>query len=316
MALISANSSYSIFNISRPSSSSISRASLSRTRRFASSSSSASMDELRAKFMEFPYVSAPHKDLMLELLSSVDNRIGSSLQPCTLPTDVQHFGNPTGTASASLHLRSGVVSSQIDFILGGWIHCKLPSGSSLNITSLSAYLKSSTNAPHFLMELIQSSPNSLILILDLTPRKDLILYLDYLKTYYEDTQLDKHRQRLHTLPEVTPYFSPSLYIRSVLSPTAVIVNIDIGAGEKTNIEEIIRDDIGPVAKEVLQFWLDSCACSERSVVGESEKCYLAERDRIIKSKTIEVDLGSSFPRLFGQEVADRVLSVLKEYYNA
>ncbi|KAL3646280.1 hypothetical protein CASFOL_011460 [Castilleja foliolosa] len=270
-------------------------------------------DELKSKFMEFPYVSASHKNLMLELLSSVDTRLGPSLQSCTLPPDVQHFGNPTGSARASLHLRSGLPSSQIDFILGGWIHCELPSGGALNITSLSAYLKPSTNAPHFLLDLIQSSPTSLVLILDLTPRKDLVSYPAYLKMYYEDTNLDRHRQVLQNLPEVKPYISPSLYIRSVVSPTAILVGIDVGDGEERGIEDIIEDHVGSVAKEMLDFWIESCACLERSV-GENERGYLEERDGIIKRKTIEVDLGSSFPRLFGQEVADRVLGVLKEYY--
>lgn len=203
---------------------------------------------------------------------------------------------------------------QIDFILGGWIHCQLPSGGALNITSLSAYLKSSTDAPHFLLELIQSSPTSLVLILDLTPRKDLIMYPDHLKGYYEDTQLDRHRQRLQTLPEVKPYVSPSLYIRAVVSPTAILVIVNTGASESNTIEQIVEDHISPIAKELLHFWIESCACFARDV-EESERAYLAKRDRIIKTKTIEVDLGSSFPRLFGQEVADRVLNSLKEYYS-
>ncbi|KAL0377716.1 UNVERIFIED_CONTAM: Red chlorophyll catabolite reductase, chloroplastic [Sesamum radiatum] len=159
MAVISGSLSYSVFHFPLPSCSAPSSRlslSVSRTRLSASMDSS---DKLRAKFMEFPHVSAPHRDLMLELLSSVETRLGSSLQPCTLPPDVQHFGSPTGTASASLQLRPGLPSSQIDLILGGWIHCKLPSGGALNITSLSAYLKPSTDAPHFLLDLIQSSPS-------------------------------------------------------------------------------------------------------------------------------------------------------------
>ncbi|GFQ05076.1 red chlorophyll catabolite reductase chloroplastic [Phtheirospermum japonicum] len=318
MAIISTStsSSLSIFHCPRTSNSTPkSRCSKSRAQ-FPGSSSSASMDtndELKAKFMEFPFVSGSHKKLMVELLSSVDSRLGSSLQSCTLPPDVQHFGNSTASARASLHLRSGLPSSQIDFILGGWIHCDLPSGGALNITSLSAYLKPSTNAPHFLLDLIQSSPTSLVLILDLTPRKDPISYPDYLKTYYEDTNLDRHRQRLQTLPVVKPYFSPSLYIRAVLSPTAILVGIDVGDDEETGVEDIIEHHVGPVAKEMLDFWIESCACLERSV-GEDERDYLEERDGIIKRTTIEVDLGASFPRLFGQEVADRVLGVLKGYY--
>nr|AHZ35335.1 red chlorophyll catabolite reductase [Picrorhiza kurrooa] len=282
------------------------------------SCSSAPMDsseKLRAKFMEFPYASAQQKALMVKLVSSVETRLGPSLQPCILPPDVQHFGNPNGTAHASIHLKSGIPSSQIDLILGSWIHCKLPSGGALNITSLSAYLKSSTDAPHFLIDLIQSSPTSLVLILDLTPRKDLILYPNYLKTYYEDTRMDKHRQYIQSLPEVRPYYSPSLYVRALISPTAILVNIDSGNSEAKTMEEIIRDHVGPVAEEMLQFWLDECACLEKCVEGD-ERAYLEKRDEIVKSTTIEVDLGSSFPRLFGEEVAGRVLSVLKEYYNA
>jgi red chlorophyll catabolite reductase len=103
--------------------------------------------------------------------------------------------------------------------LGSWLHCKLPTGGALNITSLSAYLNPSTDAPNFMIELIQSSPTSLVFILDLPPRKDPVLSPDYLQTFYENTQLDTHRQMLAKLPEVQPYVSSSLYLRSVLSPT-------------------------------------------------------------------------------------------------
>ncbi|XP_057811320.1 red chlorophyll catabolite reductase isoform X2 [Salvia miltiorrhiza] len=282
--------------------------------RCSSAANSNAMDSGKVKFMEFPYASAPTKKLMVELFSSVEEQLGSSLHPsCTLAPDVQYFGNPTDTAHASLHIRSGLPSSQIDFVLGSWIHCQLPSGGALNITSLSAYLTPSTDAPHFLLELIQSSPTSLVLILDLTPRKDLILYPDYLNRYYEDTQLDRHRQRLQMLPEVRPYISPSLYIRAVVSPTAIVVTIDTGATESKTIEQIIEDDVSPIAKDLLRFWIESCACCGRDV-DASERAYLAQRDRIIKKTTIDVDLSSSFPRLFGQEIADRAVNALKEYY--
>lgn len=185
----------------------------------------------------------------------------------------------------------------------------------MNITSLSGYLNSSTDAPNFLIELIQSSPTSLVLILDLPPRKDLVLHDNYLKTFYEDTQMDTHRQNLSNLPEVLPYFSSSLYIRSVVSPTAILVRVEADAGKDTRLEEIVRDHVGPVAKEVLRVWLDVCACAE-IVVGEAERECLAKRDGIIKRKTLEIDLASSFPRLFGQEVATRVLEALQEVFIA
>ena len=67
----------------------------------------------RSKFIEFPFVSTPHRELMANLLTTVENRLGSQLLPCTLPLDVQHCQNQTGTAQASLHIRSGHHSSPV-----------------------------------------------------------------------------------------------------------------------------------------------------------------------------------------------------------
>lgn len=267
----------------------------------------------RKMFMEFPYVSAPYKDLMVDLVSTMESRLGPYLLPCTLPPDVQYYHNRTNTAFGTLHIRSGIKPSPIDFVLGSWLHCKLPSGA-LNITSLSAYLSPSTDAPNFLIDLIQSSPTSVVLILDMPPRKDLVLHPDYLQTFYEDTQLDKYRKLLDKIPEVRPYSSSSLYIRCFVSPTAILVCIETEPGRTEWMEEIVRHHVSVIAKEVFGVWLDHCACGGREV-GETDRAHLAKRDQIFKSKSIEIDLGSSLPRLFGQEVATRVLGVIRDVFN-
>lgn len=289
---------------------------------FCSSSSSSShtpmeeplhAEDSRTRFFEFPHVSAAHRDLMLEVVSSIETRLGSDLRPCELPSDVQYYQNPNGSAHATLHVRKGLPSSPVDFILGSWIHCsKLPpTGGDLKITSLSAYLRPSTNAPNFVLEIIRTSPVSLILILDLPPRKDLAMHPDYLKAFYEETQLDKHRKRLHLLPEVCPYFPSSLYVRATSSPSLIMVSIEANCADR--IEEILCDHVSPVAKEMVEVWLDV----EKGEVGVEEKGELGRRDRVIRNKLIENDLGSSYPRLFGQEVADRVLRVLQaDVFNA
>uniref|UniRef100_A0A7N0ULT1 Red chlorophyll catabolite reductase n=1 Tax=Kalanchoe fedtschenkoi TaxID=63787 RepID=A0A7N0ULT1_KALFE len=273
-------------------------------------------DSGRSKFMEFPYASPPVRNLMVELVSMVEDRLGSQqLQPCHLPEDVQFYQNESGTSQASLHIRSGSHSSQVDFMLGSWLHFGLPAGGEVNITSLSAYLNSSTDAPNFLIELIQRSPASMVLILDLPPRKDLVLHPEYLQTFYEDTKLDAHRQLLSELPEVTPYVSSSLYIRSVVSPTAILVNIQAGEGGQERLEGIVSDHIHPVAIQVLETWLGRCALIGREV-GENERLVLDMRDGLVKNKTIEIDLGSSLPRLFGQQTADRVLAAIRDVFSA
>uniref|UniRef100_A0A7C9EF05 Red chlorophyll catabolite reductase n=1 Tax=Opuntia streptacantha TaxID=393608 RepID=A0A7C9EF05_OPUST len=194
--------------------------------------------------------------------------------------------------------------------------CSLLSGAAMNITSLTCYMNDSTDAPPLVMEFIQGGPTSLVVILDLPPRRDLVLYSDYLKTFYEETELEKQRQLLlDTIPEAKPYVSPSLYIRCVFSPTAITARVDTsvgGGGGETRLEEIVRERVSVAAKKVLETWLEVCACGEkREVTQEEDRAYLKKRDAMFKSKTIEVDIGSSLPRLFGQEIADRVLAELR-----
>ncbi|XP_010432091.1 PREDICTED: red chlorophyll catabolite reductase, chloroplastic-like [Camelina sativa] len=273
-------------------------------------------DHLHRKFMKFPYVSPTRRQLMVDLMSTLEDRLQSHLLPCSLPPDVRNFKNPNGSAEASIHIRSGDKSSPIDFVIGSWIHCKIPTGASLNITSISAFLNSSTKAPNFLLELIQSSPTSLVLILDLPHRKDLVLHPDYLKEYYQDTSLDSHRQSLLKLPQVKPYVSPSLFIRSAVSPTASMLQID--AEEEEKLEEILGDHVSPAAKEVLRVWLERCAAKEDEedgiVIGEEERMALEKRDKSFRKKSVEEDLDLQFPRIFGEEVSSRVVHAIKEAF--
>lgn len=89
--------------------------------------------------------------------------------------------------------------------------------------------------------------------------------------------------------------------------------VSIEANCADRIEEILCDHVSPVAKEMVEVWLDV----EKGEVGVEERGELERRDRVIRNKLIENDLGSSYPRLFGQEVADRVLRVLQaDVFNA
>jgi len=133
-------------------------------------------------------------------------------------------------------------------MLESWLHCKVPTGD-LNITTVFAFVNASTDAPHLLMEFIQGSPTSLILFMDLLPRKDLVCHPEYLDEFYTSTHLDNSRQDLEKVPQVSPYRSSSLYIRSVLSPTAIAVNVDCGAEGESCMEELIGVHIRRAAQE-------------------------------------------------------------------
>ena len=95
----------------------LSRSATSRSQSSASSlSCSSDMDTQnvgRSKFLEFPFVSAPQKKLMVDLVSAFENRFGCQLLPCKLPPDVQYYQNQSGTAQASLQVRAGQTNSPV-----------------------------------------------------------------------------------------------------------------------------------------------------------------------------------------------------------
>ncbi|KAI3980549.1 hypothetical protein MKX01_025114 [Papaver californicum] len=292
---------------------------ISKTKRnsiIITSSSSSPMDPPQInhpKFMDFPHLSISNKTLIVDLVSKMDNTLSPNLLPSSLSPQVQYFQNSSSTSQGTLHIRSGTNNSLVDCVLGSWIHCELPNGGALHITTLTAYLTSKTDAPRFLIEFLQNSPTSLILVLDLPPRKDLVMSPEYLKTFYEETHLDESRKKLLELLEIRPYISSSLYIRALSSPTAISVTIDCESGGAARLEEIIRDHVGPIAKDILEVWLNQCVCTERGI-DESEKLELMKRDVLIKKKTVEMDLASSLPRLFGQDVANLVIKAIEKAF--
>ncbi|KAG6516175.1 red chlorophyll catabolite reductase-like [Zingiber officinale] len=272
----------------------------------------ASMSSPPPPVVEFPYLLPAQRELMVEVLSIVETGLGPQLLPSTVPSDVLSFQNPSGSAHGAIDIRHGGRDSTVDFILESWLHCQIPTGA-LNIATLLVFLNSSTDAPHLLMDFIQGSPTSLVLLLDLIPRKDVVLHPDYLDEFYHQNDLDKQRQVLSKLPQVQPYMSSSIYARSLLSPTAIAVNINCGDGnEQTLLEEIIRGKLNLICKEIVQIWLSLCVKTRLS--SEVDQDILVKRDSLIKSKVIEIDLEANLPRMFTPEVASRIIREIKEAY--
>ncbi|XP_037445261.1 red chlorophyll catabolite reductase-like [Triticum dicoccoides] len=234
------------------------------------------------------------------------------LLPSAVPVDVADFRNSAGTAVGTLDVRRGEPASSIDFMLHSSLHCKVPNGA-IDITSVLIFLNALTDAPHFLMEFIQGSPTSMVVILDLLPRKDLALHPEYLQKYYEHTHLDKQREKIEELPQTRPYRSPSLFVRSACSPTAVSVTIDCGQGGEGTLEEIVCGHLASAVKEVLQIWLHSCA-RDTSEMEEAEREIMIKRDQAVRSKSIEVDLTANLPRMFGPDVSGHIIAEIRKAF--
>ncbi|KAF3780928.1 Red chlorophyll catabolite reductase [Nymphaea thermarum] len=276
------------------------------------------------------------RTLMETLITTVDTHLGPQLNPCMTPSDVRFFQNKDGTSLGSVNLRSGKGNSKshdylkheaveqpsydtflllVRYILASWLHCELPFGS-LDITTLMCMLNTNTDAPHFLLEIIQNSPTSVVLLVDLLPRRDLVRHPGYLKQFYEDTQLDLQRQKLEKLPVVQPYVSPLLSLRTIFSPSAILLKINCESqlidGKTCSMEELIDQHLGNVVKEMMGIWLEQCASPQETIMNENERDYVLMRDNMMRNIGIDNDLRANLPRLFNSDIADRVLAALEK----
>eukprot|EP00252_Welwitschia_mirabilis_P018630 TRINITY_DN413_c0_g1_i1.p1 TRINITY_DN413_c0_g1~~TRINITY_DN413_c0_g1_i1.p1 ORF type:complete len:322 (-),score=65.70 TRINITY_DN413_c0_g1_i1:194-1159(-) len=272
-----------------------------------------SLSEDAERWMEFSHPSDAARNLMNEVASMIESHLGSQLNPSCTPQDVRSFQNADGTSKGSVVIRAGTQASKIDYILGSWLYCQLPFGV-LSISTIMGMLSCITDAPHIVFEIIQPSPTSLTLLLDLVPRKDLVLQPDYLQRFYEDTKLDFHRQTIEKLAQASPYISSSLYIRSICSPTVISMNLNSqvkdSEGREESMEELIKNKMDPTVKEVFKIWFEGILQKGKRT-EEDEQDSLTKRDNMIKEKAIEIDLTSNLPRLFGQDVSNRIVAAVR-----
>ena len=70
-----------------------------------------------SKLMEFPHLTASHRDLMVDLIETVENGLGDHLLPSTVPTDVEYYENQNGTSQGTLLIRSALPSSPVNSFL-------------------------------------------------------------------------------------------------------------------------------------------------------------------------------------------------------
>jgi red chlorophyll catabolite reductase len=175
-----------------------------------------------------------------------------------------------------------------------------------------AMMNSKIDSPHLLFEFIQTNANSLVLVLDLLPRKDLVSDLEYLKRFYEDTPLESIKQELQKSPYAQRYEPPTLYIRCVTSPTSILYKFECPAdAEDVSLDQIIEDVVAPAAHKVVDLWLHGVLALGKELPDEEVEV-IVKRDRMIKTKGVEVDLSSNMPRLFGPEITDNVIAAFRK----
>lgn len=262
-----------------------------------------------------------HREVMLAVAGEAEARLGARLLPSEVPADVAWFGNAAGDAVGSVDVRRGAPGSSIAFMLEAWFHRELPGGGggAIDITALIVNLNGATDAPHLVMEFIQGGPASLIVLLDLLPRVDLPLHPSYIHRYYAATGLDaRARRRVAGLvPQSRPYVSPSLLVRSLWSPAAVVADVQCGEGPggAAALDGIVRGELAATAMDVLGVWLEHCAGGGGGGEMEAaERERMVARDRKVAAAELEVNLAANLPRMFDAGVADRVVAEIRKAF--
>ncbi|KAH9308060.1 hypothetical protein KI387_035971, partial [Taxus chinensis] len=270
------------------------------------------ISEREEEWIRFPYLTGPCRSMMEDIAKCINRHLGPLLCQTKTPPDVTHFTSPRGNAEGSFILRSGANLSQVKFVLGSWIHCRLGVGI-LNAATLIVMLGPENDVPHFMFEVIENDSSNLILLLDLLPRKDLVCSPDYLKIYYEDSELEKYRQVVEKAYHSQSYVPSSLYVRSAVSPTALLFKFrDLLAPNDLNL--LVEDLIHPTAKNIFGTWFQAFSQigATRPKAEGGEQSVILERDEQIRRMGIERDLSSNLPKLFGQEIADRVIASIRK----
>ncbi|KAG0628898.1 hypothetical protein M758_1G060700 [Ceratodon purpureus] len=265
------------------------------------------MGTMEKSWIEFPRLSPTGKKLMETAAALMDRELGDSIKPSETPPDVRSFQGQHG--EGSVVLRAGQQGSKVDFVLGSWLKCTLPFGT-LNSATLTAIMGPSADSPHLVFDYIQNAGSeSLVLVLDLVPRKDLVLHPEYLARFYENTPLESVRQAFEKHPVSQPYLTSSLYVRTAISPTALLYKIN-GEGVEGGLDAVVTDLVQPAVMKVLETWVQGFKDLGEAMDSDA-MAYMKKRDDLIKTKVVEIDMGANMPRLFGDEIADRVIAAFR-----
>ncbi|KAL2635881.1 hypothetical protein R1flu_007360 [Riccia fluitans] len=271
-------------------------------------------DAASNEWIQFPCFSEAGQMLMEEMAQALENELGELLYASKTPSNVTRFISPKGNAEGSLILRAGRHRSKVDFVMGSWLRYDLPFAT-LKVATLMIMASSESDAPHFLFEFIENGSSSLVILLDLLPRKDVVLEPEYLKRFYEKSELESIRKSIERVPQSQSYNCTSLYVRSVVSPTAILTKIHdwLPSGQRGEeaLAYTVENIVLPTARKVFDTWLDAFRNGSKEIMDDIDRRTMAKRDAQLKRHGIEVDLSANLPKLFGQRITDRVIAAYR-----
>jgi hypothetical protein len=200
------------------------------------------------------------------------------------------FGGPTGPRG-ELRAWSG---PKMDWLINSWLGDPEAGFTNMHLT---AWLGPDTNVPH--LGMAWGTLPALWCFIDLLPRADLFVDLDYVDRYYEPA--NETYMALKSDPEANAFVSQDTYTRVGVSQSAFCVVMP-------NTPERIAQ-IGELATLRLDQWFGFLDAAEPT--AEADRPALAARDLAMRKNIAERDPANSLAeRFYGKELTDRLVGSL------
>jgi len=204
--------------------------------------------------------------------------------------DLSSFGGPTGPRGA-LHAWAG---PNMDWLINSWLGDPQAGFSNMHLT---AWLGPQTNVPHLAMA--WGTLPTLWCFIDLLPRSDLFVDLDYLDRYYEPANASY--MTLKADPEAEAFISQDTFTRAGVSQSAFCVVLP-------NTPERI-EQIGALATERIDQWFGFL--DDATPTPDSERAALAARDLAMRRNIAQRDPANALAeRFYGKDLTARLVGSL------
>ncbi|HKY14674.1 MAG TPA: hypothetical protein VJM33_07085 [Microthrixaceae bacterium] len=204
--------------------------------------------------------------------------------------DLATFGNPVGPRG-SLRAWSG---PGVDWMINSWLGDPEAGFTNMHLT---VWLGPDTDVPH--LGMAWGTLPTLWCFIDLLPRADLFVDLDYVDRYYEP--VNDVYMSLKDDPEASPFVSRDTFTRVGVSQSAICVVLPTTDARIAQVGELANLRVGQ--------WLDHLG--EATPVPEPRRAALAERDLAMRRNIAERDPANSLAeRFYGAELTARLVGSL------
>lgn len=228
------------------------------------------------------------------VLSSVKDRIAARFpdlerEPNTADRD--YYTSPNGDWEGSMKAWSG---PGLEWLVNSWLGNRQASILDMNAT---AFLGPDTDVPHLVI--VFGTIPKLFFYADYTPRRDLLVDLEYLDRYYSD-DVNKWYLGLRGNPEFQWSVSHGTYMRALMNPTTQSLMADLN---DANI-----DALEPYVDQMVTRWLGWL--DDAVPVPPEQRKTLQHRDHVIRASSYGRDpMNKLAVQVFGEGMVDSMVDI-------